>query len=379
MNGGDWPEAPAGAMPPGGQSELLILPRYDRRGASSRLRMLQYIPYLQEAGFRVEVSPFFDEDYLARVYEGRKLTKHTGRYYARRLRDLRRRGRPHMTWLEKELYPWLPWPLEARSLHHGVPLVTDYDDAVFHRYDRHRLGAVRSLLGTKIDRVMARSDLVFAGNPYLADRARSAGARRVEIVPTVLDVRAYQPVRRRPPGTLPAIGWIGIPLNWAEHVGPLVPLFTSIVREHGAVFRAIGATGDTRPGFEYVPWDEASEVAAIQALDIGIMPLRDTPFARGKCGYKLLQYMACGLPVVASPVGVNRDIVEDGRNGFLARTEQEWREAILRLLGDPDLRARMGAEGRRKVVEDYSIQRHGPRVARLFTELADAARQDRPG
>jgi hypothetical protein len=121
-------------------------------------------------------------------------------------------------------------------------------------------------------------------------------------------------------------------------------------------------------------WSEDSEVAMIQSMDIGIMPLTDSPWARGKCGYKLIQYMACGLPVVASPVGVNADIVEHGVNGFLATTEDEWRQALTTLLRDPDLRRRMGAAGRRKVETDYSLQVWGPRVAAIFHEIAGGGR-----
>ena len=117
---------------------------------------------------------------------------------------------------------------------------------------------------------------------------------------------------------------------------------------------------------EVIAWSEDTEVDAIQSMDIGVMPLPDTPWARGKCGYKLIQYMACGLPVVASPVGVNKEILEHGVNGFLAESDAEWRTAIEALISDPDLRRRMGAAGRKKVENEYSLQVWGPRVANLF-------------
>src|SRR6056297_1871598 len=104
-------------------------------------------------------------------------------------------------------------------------------------------------------------------------------------------------------------------------------------------------------------------------MDIGVMPLPDTPWMRGKCGYKLIQYMACGLPVIASPVGVNAEIVEHGVNGFLVGTDEEWKSALTILLKDPDLRRRMGREGRKKVEREYSLQVQGPRVARLLREV----------
>ena len=141
----------------------------------------------------------------------------------------------------------------------------------------------------------------------------------------------------------------------------------------GAGLRIVGARPDAaREGaFVFEPWSEATEVPLIQTFDIGIMPLTDTPWARGKCGYKLIQYMACGLPVIASPVGVNADIVEHGVNGFLADTEEEWAQAISTLLNDRELRRRMGAAGRKKVEAEYSLQVWGPKVAAMIRDVVE--------
>lgn len=358
--------------------KLLILSRYDRQGASSRLRMLQYIPYLEAAGFEVEVSSFFDQAYLRQLYAGGRSATRTLDYFRVRVARLRNGAPPDLIWLEKEALPWCPWTLERRLLPGDVPLVSDYDDAVFHRYDRHRNPAVRRLLGSKIDGVMAHSRMVFAGNPYLAQRAEAAGAARVELVPTVVDCAAYG-LAVRGDGAKPRIGWIGTPNTWAEFGQPMLAMLARVVEEEGAQFRAVGAgaPAEAPAGFEFLDWSEDEEIRLIQGMDIGIMPLPGTPWARGKCGYKLIQYMACGLPVVASPVGVNRDIVEQGVNGFLAESEAEWRDALTRLLRDPELRQRMGAAGRRKVEEHYSLQVYGPKVARLLREAAEAGQRER--
>jgi glycosyltransferase involved in cell wall biosynthesis len=119
-----------------------------------------------------------------------------------------------------------------------------------------------------------------------------------------------------------------------------------------------------------LPWSEASEVEAIQFFDVGIMPLPDAPFERGKCGYKLIQYMACGLPVVASPVGVNTRIVEEGRNGYLASNTEDWRKTLVELSKDAALRSRLGQAGRQKAAEEYSLQVAAPK---LLSILKDAA------
>lgn len=353
--------------------KLLILSRYDRQGASSRLRMMQYIPYLQAEGLEVEVSSLFDADYLKDMYAGVRRPTRLLSYYRQRL--ARMRGpRPDIIWMEKEALPWLLWLIERAALPRGVPLVSDYDDAIFHRYDLHRSPLVKRALGTKIDRVMAHSNLVMAGNAYLAKRAIRAGAERVEIVPTVVDMEVYQIKPRDMGAHRPRVGWIGTPETWEKFGQPFLALLRGSGTANKAIFRAVGAGQSDRASddVEFFDWSEDREVSLIQGMDIGIMPLPDTPWARGKCGYKLIQYMACGLPVIASPVGVNTEIVEHGVNGFLADSEAEWKTALDTLLGDLALRQGMGAAGRRKVEEHYSLQVWGPRVAQMLMAVAKA-------
>jgi glycosyltransferase involved in cell wall biosynthesis len=124
---------------------------------------------------------------------------------------------------------------------------------------------------------------------------------------------------------------------------------------------------------ESVPWTEAGEADALRRMDAGLMPLRDDPFSRGKCGFKLLQYAATGIPAVASPVGANTAIVEHGRTGFLAATEGEWEEALRRLAGDPALRARTGAAARRLAEERWSAAVLAPPLARFLSLVAESA------
>jgi len=348
-----------------------MMTRYTRLGASSRLRMLQYRPGLERAGLAVTHAPFFDDGHLDGLYAGSGPRLGPARALGRRLRDLRAQPRPGVIWLEYEALPWAPWPVERMLWPSGVPIVADYDDAIFHRYDLHRQPLIRGLLGRKIDFVMASARLVTAGNPYLAERARTAGARRVEIVPTVVDLKAYGVGDRTGHRATPIVGWIGSPSTWRAYMAPFLPLLIRTAEANGAQLRVVGADRTAaHPLLDSLPWSEDTEVSQIQSMDIGIMPLTDTPWARGKCGYKLIQYMACGLPVVASPVGVNAEIVEHGVNGFLASTEADWHAALTTLLTDPALRQRMGAAGRRKVEAQYSLQVWGPRVAALLRSAA---------
>ena len=319
----------------------------------------------------LQVSHLFDDAYLVALYSGRRSKIGSLKYLVRRISQLRAAAEADVIWLEKEALPWVPWPIEKLFTPRGVRVVSDYDDAVFHSYDKHRSTLVRRLVGQKIDKVMAASSIVFAGNEYLAARAMEAGAPDIRHIPTVVDTTVYGYRPTGAPDGKARVGWIGTPKTWAEHGLPMQAMLQDLLARHGAVFRAIGAGKPERnvPGFEFPPWSEETEVSQIQGLDIGIMPLTDTPFARGKCGFKLIQYMACGLPVVASPIGVNRQIVEHGVNGYLASGETEWRFALTSLLSDPELRRRMGEAGRKKVVSEYSMQVYGPKVAGILSTI----------
>lgn len=345
----------------------MALTRYGALGASSRLRTLQYLPALQAADIHVTVQSLFDDAALAARYaHGSYGPAMAARCFAGRIAALRRRGRFDLLWIEKEALPWWPLWLE-RALLGNTPFTLDYDDAVFHDYDRHSLGAVRWMYGRRLDGLMAHSRLVVAGSPYLAERARAAGARRVELVPTVIDLRRYPaPDGRRQPSDVPRIVWIGSP-STAQYLQLLHVPLQQLAAQQPFVLRVIGARVDL-PGVpvEHVAWDEDTEVAQVAACDMGVMPLRDSPWERGKCGYKLIQYMACGLPVVASPVGVNGHIVQEGGNGFLADTPQAWVTALAKLLTDATLRQRMGQAGRLRVEQEYCLQVTGPRLADLL-------------
>ena len=350
---------------------ILFLSRYSRLGSSSRLRLYQYLPYLQDAGIDPTLAPFFGDDYVRGIYGGKIAKLPILKAYFDRLRFMLEAGRFDAVWVEKEMLPWIPAWLELELFPAKLPLIVDYDDAVFHRYDQHRFSLVRGLLGRKIDRVMQRADLVVTGNEYLASRARNAGASRVEILPTVVDMARYgvaSPVSGAQ--QLPVIGWIGSPLT-AKYLNLIAPALQEIISRKLARVIVVGGNANLLDGMpvEVLPWTEATEVNDIQGFDIGIMPLPDSPFERGKCGYKLIQYMACGKAVVASPVGVNSTIVRDGVNGFLASTPQEWANALTRLLAEPELRQQMGKEGRLRIENEYSLQQAAPRLVKLIESV----------
>lgn len=351
---------------------ILFLTKYDRMGASSRYRSLQYFQILEEHGIACTCSPLFMGKYLESVYKtGHRSVTGYLRSFLRRLIGLFRISRYDLVVVEYELFPFLPPLFEHIINLFGKNYVVDYDDAVFHRYDLHCSPLVRALLGNKIARVMRGASAVIVGNSYLEQYAAQSGARTIHRLPTVIDLRKYKVSTTSEANDVFTVGWIGSPST--------TPYFEDVVREipesmltSGVQFVAMGASPltESRAGVEIVPWEESREVEFLCSCDVGIMPLPDTPWARGKCGFKLIQYMGCGLPVVASPVGVNCEIVEHGVNGFLATTPEEWQSTLETLRRDPALRARMGAAGRKLVEERYSLQAVAGRFVDIIKESA---------
>lgn len=349
---------------------ILFLTKYSRAGASSRYRTFQFLPFLQEEGLHCEVAPLFDDRYLAIKYRaGRARAVDVAKALGRRIWQLLHVRRFDLLVIEYELLPYFPAWIERLLTRQGIRYAVDYDDALFHQYDQHRSSVVRSLLGDKICRVMQGAELVTAGNAYLADYAARAGAKWIEEVPTVVDLRKYAPRAPDPGHSLGpvTIGWIGSPAT-AKYLDAVAAPLLEVCRLTGARVRLVGAGAVSLPGvpIDVEPWDEATETQRIAAFDIGIMPLADGPWERGKCGFKLIQYMACGVPVVASPVGVNRRIVQSGVHGFLAGNAQEWIASLTELARNASLRARMGAEGRLRIQKAYSTQVVAPRLAQLL-------------
>ena len=343
---------------------LLLLHKYGRRAASFRHRFEQYLPYLEAAGFEYTVSALFDDDYLdSRLTTGERNVGAMLRGYLRQAAATLRAPGYDLVIIGLELFPYLPAVFERYLGLRQLPYIFDFDDPVFHYYDLSGNPAVRWLLGNKIRRVAAGAAHVFAGSPYLVDYVRAVNAS-VEYLPTVIDLDRYSKTRdfialTKAPFT---IGWIGSP-STAHYLNAIAPALAHVQQRRDARVVLVGSGAIELPGVqaEVRAWDEARETADLLEFDAGLMPLDDDEWSRGKCGFKLVQYMASGVPVIASPVGVNRDMVEPGVNGFLASEAEQWEAALDQLAIDRALRARLGAAGRARVERDYCVQATAPR------------------
>lgn len=356
------------------RGRLLFLTKYGRQAASVRQRTFQFLPFLEARGYACTVSPLFDDAYLRARFGGRRGRALAGALagFVRRVRALRRAEAFDLAVVHCELLPYVPHGIERVLLGARVPYVLDFDDAIFHMYDQHARPAVRRVLGDKIRRVAAGARMVWAGSRYLADWARAANAR-VAVVPTVIDLDRYPAAPVPVDGEVFTIGWIGSPPT-SPYLETLAAPLREFCSRHRARVRTIGAGAIRLEGVpvEQRAWEEATEIRDLQPCDVGIMPLPDTPWARGKCGFKLIQYMGCWRAVVASPVGANMEIVRPGENGFLAGSDAEWVAALETLRADPERRAAMGAAGRALVAAEYSKDATEPRIEALLEQALGA-------
>lgn len=342
------------------------------RGPTSRYRVYQYLPYLQTGGIDCRVYPLFGDAYFAILEIQSAVFRLVAKVMYVAVRFLKRGVElltvtgADLVVIEGQLFPYLPPTVERLMAALGCKLVFEFDDAIYLTWGHRR----------KVPALLKLSTGVIVGNAHLAQYVR-AHTPRVSIIPTVVDTLRFQLSSNaqsrsaRKADEKVTIVWIGLAYNFS-YLNPLVPVLKRLQADSRVRFLVISSHAPELPGVEvdFRHWRLESEAKDLQACHIGIMPLPDDEWARGKCALKLLQYMAVGLPAVASPVGVNREIISDGENGFLAVTEHEWRDKLLRLCEDSVLRHRMGYAARKSVEEKYSLQSWGPRLAKLYEILA---------
>ncbi len=361
---------------------VLGLTKYGTQAASTRQRFVQYQPHLNRNGVELEIRSLLGNCYIERLAQGEKQSRAAvGLAYIERVKDLFAARKFDVVWIQYEAFPYLPGTVERALGLTGVPIVYDIDDAIFHQYDQHTSPLVRKILGQKLVPLLREASACLCGNAYLHAYA-SEHCPNSMIVPTVVDSDVFVPAEFATPkakhGSAPVVGWIGSPSTWS-YVEPLLSTILPVLARHGAILQVVGAGPRARgiAGVVCKDWAEAREVADIQEMDIGIMPLPDDLWAKGKCGYKLIQYMACGLPTIASPVGVNNQIVAHGEDGLLATSPEEWIAALDMLIGDATLRRAMGRKGRDKVVSQYSLASQQDTVLNALRSAANSRSSSR--
>jgi glycosyltransferase involved in cell wall biosynthesis len=357
-------------------SELRVLALVPSRldvSPGQRYRIEQWEPHLRTEGIRLDYACFLDapadELLRQRGHVARKAATLVGAL-VRRLRLARTASGYDLVYLFRESALLGPALVERVLARRRIPYVFDFDDAVWVRYVSPANSYYSFLrFPGKTATVCRKAREVMAGNAFLAAYARRYN-ERVTVVPTTIDTEAYRPLPVRASG-VPVVGWTGShsTARYLELIRPALERLRELTTFRMVV---VGATGFAARGveIEHRPWRSATEVQDLSDFDVGVMPLADTDWERGKCALKALQYMALGVPPVVSPVGVNADVVEEGRTGLLARSTEEWVEALRALVEKPELRGRLGSAARARVEAAFSMRVHAPRVARLFREAA---------
>ena len=346
---------------------VLILSKGSIENPASRYRHFNMIPYLRRAGFEVDIHPLFEDVYYNSIaVENHRLKRvwrksiYSVERFIKRCAEIPFLDSYDLIVVENQLFPYEQGLLEWLATRVNPRIVVEFDDAIF----------LTLLHSGKLARTLKMVKHVIVGNPNLAAFARSYNSS-VSIVPTVFDLRQYDNMPPRQENLMPAIGWLGQPVG-LQYLKVVQKALAELAHDVDFEFRILSKKSLAIPGVNvrHIPWTLESEKMQLQALDIGIMPLFDDIWSRHKCAGKLLHYMALGIASVASPVGVNTDIIRDGQNGFLAADEDEWKEKLKLLVTDAGLRAKIGAEGRR-TAEEYSLQVWAPKVAELYRRIIE--------
>ena len=353
-----------------GDMKVLFLVPYPTEGASNRVRVEQFLPYLSREGAAYRVRPFMNRRFFRILYEPRRYLEKMawfGICTVNRVFDLVRAIGYDIVFIHREAYPLGGAFFEYILYRMGKKLIFDFDDTIFlPNTSKENIYIERFKNPDKTAKIIALSSYVIAGNRYLGDFA-SRFNKNVIIIPSCVDINNYYPRSKGADDKKIFIGWSGSNTT-RSFLYDLEDVFEEISRRYDNVtFKFIGANYSSDRVKKVIDkkWSLEDEAGDVQSFDIGIMPMPDNEWTRGKCGFKILLYMACGVPVVSSPVGVNTEIIEDGVNGFLADTKEEWVEKLSGLIEDGPLRRRIGAAGAQTVKERYSVGQ----CARYFIEV----------
>jgi glycosyltransferase involved in cell wall biosynthesis len=352
---------------------VLALASYPVQAASSRYRIVQFIEPLARRGIDVTFAPFLDASLFAALYTPGKLLQSLPRLFFRTLARagaLARAARADVVFVQREAMLFGPPVIEwLVSRWFRRPMLLDLDDATWIPYASPVYGRMATLLKwpSKTDRLIDWARMVTCGSPNIGAYVRARGAEAA-IVPTVVDMNRFRPGDAHH-HDIPAIGWIGTHGTF-PFLERLFPIFERLARERPFRLTIVGSGRDDIriPGvvIDNRPWQLEREIDDFQSLDAGVYPIADDAWSAGKAGLKAVQYMAAGVPFVMSPVGICATMGIAGRTHFAAVTDDDWLDALRRLVTDADLRNRMSAAGRSFAVENYSLEVQADALASLI-------------
>ncbi len=362
--------------------KVLALASYPTEAAATRYRLEQFVAPLAERGITLNVHPFIDSKLFEQLYR-RKSWPRTAIGLAKsallRPAELVGAYQADVVLIQREamifgppLIEWLTTQVLKR------PMVLDLDDATYVSYTSPTYGGIGRALKwfSKTDNLIRWATIVTCGNRSIAEYVASNGAQ-ARIIPTVVDTDVFRPARDRSEVGQVVLGWIGTHSTF-PYLESIFPALRELARNHAFRLRIVGAGKDeiNIPGVdvESLPWRLEREVPDFQSIDIGLYPidasLYSGKWAAGKSGFKAIQYMAVGVPYVATPVGASAELGEVGVTHFLASNQQEWRDALAELIVNADKRWQMGVAGRSHVTEQFALPVHADKLAAVLREAA---------
>jgi glycosyltransferase involved in cell wall biosynthesis len=348
---------------------------------SQRFRIEQWRPYLKENGISVDLVPFADKDLLQLLHQpGRRVAKLLAgaARFARRFVDIASIPRYDAVLIHRAICVAGPAVLERLAALFGKPIIFDFDDAIFmlHTTEANRRFGWLKFPG-KTATICRLSTHIVAGNSFLADYAQQYNSQ-VSIIPTSIDTQQYRPMIKNYSNGRVIVGWTGSSTS-QTHLEMFVPVLREAVARFNVEIRVISDREPVLPGIPFIwrRWSPESEVEEVSSFDIGIMPMPDDKWARGKCALKALQYMAMGIPAICSAVGANCEVIRHGENGLLASTTEEWIENLRLLINDAALRRKLGEAGQQTIEQQYSAHKCAELFARVVRQTVDHRVEDK--
>lgn len=356
---------------------LFVVPYLMDTTPCQRFRFEQYLDIFKKEGIGCTVDPFISKTLHKIFYKkGMYPQKSFCMLYCflKRFLTLLRSFRYDMVFIHREACPFGITVLESFFRLINRKIIYDFDDAIYLSNVSSSNRIARALKNPdKVRKIVGLSDTVIVGTPYLKDYVLRFN-KNAKVIPTTIDTDKYVLANKQySKGAAVCIGWSGS-YTTAQHLILLKNVFKELFNKFKIQIKVIGAPPDF--SMDELPiitkeWHLENEIEELSSFDIGVMPLQDDEWGRGKCGLKALQYMTLGIPSICSPVGVNKEIIRDGVNGFLADSEEEWVRKISRLIEDADLRKKIGLAGRKTVEEKYSIRVNAPRYLEVIKEIAN--------
>ena len=356
------------------QTIFFLVPYPYGEAPSQRFRFEQYIPYLKEQGCVIEIHPFYNLKTWKTLYSegnvGRKIWGLLTSFLRRFVLLFRLRSATHI-FIHREAAhvgpPVFEWII-AKVLRKKYTF--DFDDAIWlPNYSETNARFHRIKAYWKVNYCMKWAHAITAGNEYLASYAQQFNTN-VQIIPTTIDTDNHHTIRSNHHNSKVVIGWTGTHTTM-RYVDELIPTLQDLEQTFDFTFLIIS---NEKPSYdlkslEFIRWNKETEIEDLAKMHIGVMPLHNDIWSEGKCGFKGLQYMALEIATIVSPVGVNTEIIYDGHNGYLAGSPEEWKEKLIHLLEDRDLRIRLGQEGRKTIEERYSVNATKEKYFRLFSTI----------